>query len=158
VPASTMVVSFAMLLNLASVAGAQDKETLWAFIRRYAPDAAAETHSDLDQAAGFAVRYYNDFVKPKKTYRSPAPQERAAMEDLLARLRLWDAGPDADALQAMVFAVGKDHGFEPLRDWFKALYEVLLGASDGPRFGGLVALYGVSESIALIEDGLAGRL
>jgi len=158
VPSSTMVVSFAMLLNLASVAGAQYKETLWAFIRRYAPEAAPETHGDLDQAAGFAVRYYNDFVKPKKTYRAPEPHERLAMEDLLARLRVWDGGPYADALQAMVFAVGKEHGFEPLRNWFKALYEVLLGASDGPRFGGLVALYGVAESIALIEDGLAGRL
>ena len=79
------------------------------------------------------------------------------MEDLLTRLRAWDGGLDADALQTMVFAVGKDHGFEPLRDWFKALYEVLLGASEGPRFGGFVALYGVDESIRLIEQGLAGE-
>jgi lysyl-tRNA synthetase class 1 len=58
----------------------------------------------------------------------------------------------------MVFAVGKDHGFDPLRDWFKALYEVLLGASDGPRFGGFVALYGVAETVALIDRALAGDL
>ena len=80
------------------------------------------------------------------------------MQDLLARLRVWDGGADGDALQAMVFQVGKDHGFDPLRDWFKGLYEVLLGSSDGPRFGGLVALYGVAESIALIAAGLAGKL
>ena len=70
----------------------------------------------------------------------------------------WEGGQDADALQSMVFAVGKEHGFEPLRDWFKALYEVLLGASEGPRFGGFVALYGVAETVALMDRGLAGEL
>ena len=79
------------------------------------------------------------------------------MEDLVRRLRVWDGGLDAEALQSMVFAVGKDHGFEPLRDWFTALYEVLLGASQGPRFGGFIALYGVNETIGLIETALAGR-
>ena len=78
------------------------------------------------------------------------------MEDLRARLVAWDGGLDDEALQTMVFAVGKEHGFEPLRDWFKALYEVLLGASDGPRFGGFIALYGVAETVALIDRALAG--
>ena len=63
-----MVVPFSMLLNLASAAGAEDKDAMWAFIRRYAPEASPETHPDLDAAAGFAVRYYEDFVKPTKTY------------------------------------------------------------------------------------------
>ncbi|SMY05895.1 lysine--tRNA ligase [Flavimaricola marinus] len=158
VPSSDMVVPFAMLLNLASVSGAEDKETLWGFIRRYAPEATAETHPGLDAAAGFAVRYYHDFVKPKKTYRSADDKERAAMEDMLAQLKAWDGEADPEALQSMVFAVGKSHGFEPLRSWFKALYEVLLGASEGPRFGGFIALYGIPESIKLIEAGLAGEL
>ena len=158
VPASDMVVPFAMLLNLASVSGAEDRETMWGFIRRYAPEAGPETHPHLDEAAGFAVRYYNDFVKPGKHYRAPDDRERAAMEDLVQRLRDWEGGTDPEELQSMVFAVGKAHGFEPLRDWFKALYEVLLGASQGPRFGGFIALYGVAESIALIEAGLAGDL
>lgn len=157
-PKSMMVVPFAMLLNLASVSAAEDKAKLWGFIQRYAPDAAPETHPDLDQAAGFAVRYYNDFVKPKKVFRAASEQEAAAMADLVTRLKGWDGGLDGDALQTMVFAVGKDHGFENLRDWFKALYEVLLGASEGPRFGGFIALYGIAESVALIEAGLAGKL
>lgn len=158
VPASHMVVPFAMLLNLASVAGAEDKETLWGYIRRYAPEASPETHADLDQAAGFAVRYYNDFVKPTKTYRAPTEAERVALEDLLARLKAWDGPADGEALQTMVFAVGTAHGFQPLRSWFTALYQVLLGANQGPRFGSFIALYGVAETIRLIEDGLAGRL
>ena len=157
-PKSNMVVPFAMLLNLASVAGAKDKSGLWGFIRRYAPKASPESHPDLDAAAGFAVRYFNDFVAPTRQFRLPDARERAAIEALLARLRGWDGGLDAEALQTMVFAVGTEAGFEPLRDWFKALYEVLLGASQGPRFGGFIALYGVDETIALIEKALAGGL
>ena len=166
-PESKMVVPFAMLLNLASVAGATDKEGLWGFIKRYAPEATPETHPDLDQAAGFAVRYFHDFVAPERQFRLPSDQERAAMEDLVARLAALpdqdlhltfaDADP-SEALQTMVFAVGKEHGFENLREWFQALYEVLLGASQGPRFGGFIALYGVKETIALIRRGLAGEL
>ncbi len=157
-PASNMVVPFAMLLNLASVSAATDKAGLWGFIKRYAPEASPETHPDLDAAAGFAVRYFHDFVAPKRQFRLPDAREAAALTDLAEQLRQWDGGQDGDALQSLVFAVGKAHGFDPLRDWFKALYEVLLGASQGPRFGGFVALYGVSETVALIEKGLAGGL
>jgi lysyl-tRNA synthetase class 1 len=164
-PESHMVVPFAMLLNLASVAGATDKNGLWGFIKRYAPEASPETHPDLDQAAEFAVRYFRDFVAPTRVFRLPDDQERAAMEDLLGRLKdlpkqdLHTTFEDpAEGLQTIVFAVGRDHGFDPLRNWFTALYEVLLGASQGPRFGGFIALFGVEETIALIKDALAGKL
>ena len=156
-PASHMVVPFSMLLNLASVSAAEDKDKLWGFIRRYAPDASPETNPDMDQAAGFAVRYYNDFVKPHKVYRAPSDLEREALIDLRDQLKTWDGGLDAEALQGLVFAVGRDR-FDPLRDWFTALYEVLLGASQGPRFGGFIALYGVDETVALIDRALAGDL
>ncbi|MEL7461156.1 MAG: lysine--tRNA ligase [Pseudomonadota bacterium] len=158
VPASTLDVPFAMLLNLAGVSAAEDTDRMWGFIQRYAPDATPDTHPDLDRAAGFAVRYFKDFVAPNRTFRAPDDREVAALEDLQDRLRSWDGGLDAEELQSMVFAVGKDHGFEPLRDWFKALYEILLGASQGPRFGGFIALYGIDETLALIDDGLAGKL
>ncbi len=158
VPASDMVVPFQMLLNLASVAGAKDKDGLWGFIRRYAPEASPETHPGLDQAAGFAVRYFTDFVAPTRQFRAPTEIERRAMEDLAGRLAAWDQPADPEALQSMVFAIGKDHGFEPLRDWFGALYQVLLGADQGPRFGGFIALYGIDETRALIEKALAGEL
>jgi lysyl-tRNA synthetase, class I len=157
-PESKMVVPFAMLLNLAAVSAAKDKSGLWGFMRRYAPDASPEANPDLDAAAEFAVRYFHDKIAPMRVFRLANDQERAAMADLRARLVVWDGGLDADALQTMVFAVGKEHGFEPLRDWFKALYEVLLGASEGPRFGGFIALYGVAETIALLDRGLAGAL
>ncbi|NSX55908.1 lysine--tRNA ligase [Parasulfitobacter algicola] len=180
VPASDMVVPFSMLLNLASASSAEDKDTLWGFIGKYAPDASPSTHPSMDAAAGFAVRYFNDFVKPTKVFRAPTDQEHAALQDLANALKDEQIALDAIAqknaamgnddplpavdytdeefLQSVVFAIGKNHGFEPLRDWFKAIYEVLLGASQGPRFGGFIALYGVDETVVLIEKGLAGRL
>jgi len=157
-PESKMVVPFSMLLNLASVAAAQDKSGLWGFIRRYAPEASPETHPDLDQAAEFAVRYFRDFVAPERRFRLPTDHERAAIADLRDRLAAWAGGLDAEELQSLCFAVGREHGFEPLRAWFAALYEVLLGASQGPRFGGFIALYGVEETVALIDRALAGEL
>ncbi|MCH2095143.1 MAG: lysine--tRNA ligase [Rhodobacteraceae bacterium] len=157
VPSSDMVVPFSMLLNLASVSGAEDKGRLWGFIQRYAPDASPEANPQMDQAAGFALRYYNDFVKPTKVFRAPTELERQALQDLRDQLATWDGGADAEALQSLVFACGRDR-FDPLRAWFTALYEVLLGASQGPRFGGFIALYGVDETITLIDRALAGEL
>lgn len=157
VPASSMLVPFSMLLNLASVSGAETKDTLWGFMQRYAPEASPETHPDLDQAAGFAVRYYNDFVKPEKTYRLPTDDERAALTALRDALVAHDGDRDDETLQSIVYAIGRER-FDPLRAWFSALYEVLLGASQGPRFGGFIALYGVEETVALIDDALAGKL
>ena len=157
VPESTLIVPFAMLLNLASVSGAQDKAHLWGFIRRYAPEASAESHPDLDAAAGYAVRYFNDFVKPTRTFRVPTPPEREALDALRAQLAGYDGPVEDEALQSVVYAVGRDR-FDPLRGWFTALYEVLLGASQGPRFGGFIALYGVQETVALIDSALAGEL
>lgn len=157
VPTSDLVVPFSMLLNLAAVANADGKDQLWGFIQRYAPETSAETHPGLDQAAGFAVRYYNDFVKPAKVFRAASDLEREAFLDLRAQLVAYDCDLDAETLQSIVFACGRER-FDPLRDWFKAIYEVLLGASQGPRFGGFIALYGVTETIALIDQALAGEL
>ena len=157
VPTSDMVVPFTMLLNLAAVANAAEKGQLWGFIQRYAPEASAETHPGLDQAVGFAVRYYNDFVKPAKVFRAATDLEREALADLRDQLVAYTGDLDAEALQTVVFACGRER-FDPLRDWFKAIYEVLLGASQGPRFGGFIALYGVNETIALIDKALAGDL
>ncbi|MCP2678083.1 lysine--tRNA ligase [Maricaulaceae bacterium NA33B04] len=148
-------ISFSLMLNLVSVANAEDKATLWGFIARYAPDASPENEPFLDRLAGYALAYYEDFVKPTKVFREPDAKERAAMEDLVQRLKALDpAETDPEVIQTEVFAAGKAHEFENLRDWFKALYEVLLGQSQGPRFGGLAALYGLPQTIELIEVAL----
>ena len=157
-PKHNMPVSFALLLNLVSAANAEDKEVLWGFISRYVDGASAETHPDLDRLVGYAIRYFADFVKPHKVFRAASEKETAALQDLDKRLAALDASSDAQLIQTEVFSVGKDHEFENLRDWFKALYQVLLGQDQGPRFGSFVALYGIEETRTLIAKGLAGEL
>ncbi len=158
VPEASSPISFALLLNLVSAANVENKHALWGFISRYAPEATSNTHPLLDHLAGYAIRYYEDFVKPTKTYRAPNDKEHAAFADLASQLREHGAETEASDLQTLVFAVGKAHEFENLRLWFQALYEVLLGQSQGPRFGSFIAIYGVAETIALIERALAGDL
>lgn len=156
-PAPDADLTFGILLNLASVANAEDKDVLWGFISRYRPEATPETAPMLDRLAGYAVRYYQDFVKPAKQFRAPDDKERAALADLRAALASAPVESTAEELQNQVFEIGKRHQFENLRDWFKALYETLLGQSQGPRMGSFIALYGISESIALIDAALEGR-
>jgi lysyl-tRNA synthetase class 1 len=154
-PEAGSPLSFSLMLNLVSAANASDKAILWGFLGRYLPGATPESQPLLDRLADFAMNYYEDFVRPNKQFRPPNDQERAAMADLVARLRALPNGADAEAIQNEVFAVGKDAGFDPLRAWFQALYEVLLGQSQGPRFGSFAALFGLDRTIALIEEKLA---
>jgi lysyl-tRNA synthetase, class I len=151
-------VSFSLLLNLVAGADASTKDILWGFLGRYLPGATPASEPLLDQLAGYAINYYEDFVKPAKVFRGPTEQERAAMQALVGKLKALPAGADAEAIQNEVFEVGKAAGFEPLRAWFSALYEVLLGQSQGPRFGSFVAIFGVERTAALIERALAGEL
>jgi lysyl-tRNA synthetase, class I len=152
-------VSFALLLNLASAANAHDKETMWGFIGRYAPQATPAASPFLDKLVEFAVRYYQDFVLPSKTYRLPDARERTALADLAARLERLPENADGEALQTEVFSAGKENGYakEDLRQWFQAIYEVLIGQTQGPRFGTFIALYGKDETIKLINDALDGK-
>ena len=146
-----------MLLNLVAVANSEDPAVLWGFIRRYAPGVSPETHPRLDSLVKHAVRYFEDEVRPTKAFRAPTDKERAALQDLHDQLA-GKEGWSAEDLQNLIYEVGKTHQFEPLRDWFGAIYGVLLGAEQGPRFGSFVALYGVPETRRLIEDALAGKL
>ncbi len=163
-------VSFAMLLNLASVVNADDPAMLWGFLARYAPGATPETQPLLARLVEHAVAYYRDFVAPQKRFRAPSEAEREALLALLAALRERAADLEAmppeeraKAIQDLVYDAGRREPFlEPAKDgrqgvsraWFNALYQVLLGQAEGPRFGGFVALYGIAGTIGLIESAL----
>jgi lysyl-tRNA synthetase class 1 len=172
-------VPFAMLLNLASVINADRPEMLWGFLRRYAPHASAETHPMLERLVGHAVAYYRERVLPTKRHRAATAEEAAAMRALAASLRdriadleAMPVEEQAKAIQDLVYDAGRREPFlEPAKEgakgdgrpgvsraWFNALYQVLLGQPEGPRFGGFVALYGIPATIALIERALAGDL
>jgi lysyl-tRNA synthetase class 1 len=143
-------VSFALLLNLVSASNSRDKAVLWGFIRRYAREASPENNPELDRLVGYAIAYFHDFVEPTKQYRPPSDQERAAFADLYEKLADIPARASGEEIQNLVYEVGKAHGFEPLRAWFQGLYEVLLGQSQGPRFGSFVELYGIEETREMI--------
>jgi lysyl-tRNA synthetase class 1 len=119
------------------------------------PGTSPATHPEVDALVRYAIAYARDFVLPGLKRRAPDAREAAALADLDARLAALGPEADAEAFQFEVYEAGKAHGFEPLRDWFKALYETLLGTSQGPRMGSFIKLYGLDETRRLIADALA---
>ena len=164
-------ISYSLLLNLVSASNAENKDVLWAFISRYAPGVTPENHPELDALVGYAIRYFDDFVKPTKSFRAPDEVERAALEQLDAQLATLPADADGAVIQDAALDVARaieryqdhnkkspDGGPGVSVAWFQALYQVLLGQERGPRFGSFVALYGIKETRALIEKALKGEL
>ena len=163
-------ISFAMLLNLAAVANAEDPAVLWGFLRRYAPSVSPQSHPRLDKLVGYAVAYFRDFVRPAKSYRAADDVERGVLQQIDAMLGALPGDASAEAIQTGLYDVARAvpryqdfnaKGATPERpgvsnDFFNMLYEVLLGEKRGPRFGSFVALYGVTETRKLIADALAG--
>ena len=149
-----MPISFALLLNLVAVASTDDKDLLWGFVKRYSPEASPESHPELDALLDFALAYFRDFIAGSLRKRPPSDVEGAALRDLDARLSRLQEDADAETIQNEVYEVGKAHPFENLRDWFRALYETLLGTSQGPRMGSFIALYGIANSRKLIAEAL----
>jgi lysyl-tRNA synthetase class 1 len=171
-PAAEVPLTFGLLLNLVAASNAGDKDVLWGFIRRHVKGVSPATHPLLDQLAGYAVRYYTDFVKPRKKYRLADAEETTALNALSNALKTASSDATAEDLQAIIYDVGRavpryqDHnakGATPKRPgvsnaWFNTIYEVLLGEEKGPRFGSFVQVYGIKETRALIDKALSGEL
>ena len=170
-PKPELPITFGLLLNLVSVSHAHSKDVLWGFLARYAPGATPENNPILDRLAGYAIRYYEDFVKPTKKFRAPDDVEIAALQSLDATLASLPAGSDGDTIQNALLDVGRaiPRYQDPTKvspsggpgvklDWFQAIYEILLGQERGPRLGTFVALYGIPETRALIAKALSGSL
>ncbi|MBC7953888.1 MAG: lysine--tRNA ligase, partial [Rhodospirillaceae bacterium] len=156
-PQEAAHLSFSILLNLASVCNSEDKAVLWGFIQRYAPGASPETAPILDKLVTGAAAYYRDFVKPNKKYRAATPDEVQAFTDLKTSLQALSAESSAEDLQNAVYEIGKRDAFPDLKVWFKACYEVLLGQDQGPRMGSFIKLYGIDNTIALLDKAITGE-
>ncbi len=166
-PASDMPISFAMLLTLVSSSNAENAETLWGFIGRYRPGVTPQTHPKLDALVGYAIQYFRDFVLPEKKFREPTDGERAALTDLRDALSQLPADATAEAIQDVVYEIGRREPFLDTKkkgkdgkpgvalDWFNMLYQVLLGQEKGPRFGSFVAVYGIANTVGMIDGALA---
>lgn len=170
-PVLDMPVPFAMLLNLVSASNAENADVLWGFISRYAPGVTQENNPKLNELVTYAIRYFNDFVKPTKKFRPADAVELAALKGIDAQLAALPANADGNTIQNAMLDVAR--GIERYQDhtkkspeggpgvsvsFFQMLYEVLIGQERGPRFGSFVALYGINETRALIEKALTGQL
>ncbi|MDX1950470.1 MAG: lysine--tRNA ligase, partial [Rickettsiales bacterium] len=146
-------ISFALLLNLSAACNTEDKNILWSFITRYAPNASREKSPYLDKMAELAIKYYNRFIVPSKEYHKPNEAEKKAILDLKSLLEKTPDETSGDDIQTQVFEIGKQNGYEAnLRDWFSLLYRVLLGQAQGPRAGSFIKLFGIKETINLINE------
>ena len=158
-PQDTVSVSFGMLLNLASACHAEEPAVLWHYISRFVPGATPASAPFLDRLIKHAVAYYQDFVVPAKVYKKITPEQMPAFTELRDALKGFTGEATPENLQTLVFEIGKRHPevFPSLRDWFQAQYQVLLGQDQGPRMGSFIALYGMSESTALLDRAIAGE-
>ncbi len=155
VPEGVPPVTFGLLLNLVGVMGAEaTADQVWAYLQNYVAGASAATHPELDALITHALAYNRDYVAPTLKRRKPEGVEVAALQKLDAQLAALPEAATAEDIQNIVYTIGNEGGFESLRDWFKALYETLLGSSAGPRMGSFIALYGIANTRRLIAEAL----
>tara|TARA_B100000029_G_scaffold289651_1_gene283350 strand:+ start:1679 stop:3196 length:1518 start_codon:yes stop_codon:yes gene_type:complete len=151
-PVEKSIMPFSVLLNLVGTSNATNKEVLWKFIKKNKKDIKVSDHPILDSLVEYALKYFEDIVKPKKKYRKPNDKEKKALQDLVKRLKDCKDKMDPEEIQTIIYTVGKDNGYqENLREWFKAIYEIIFGDQDGPRMGFFISFFGIKESIELIN-------
>ena len=162
-----MPMTFTMLLTLVSSSNAENADTLWGFIGRYRPGVTPLTHPKLKAQVDYAIHYFRDFVQPGKKFRQPNDVERKALTDLRDALSQLPPNASAEEIQDVVYEVGRREPFLDRKkkakdgkpgvslDWFNMLYQVLLGQEKGPRFGSFVAVYGVQNTVDMIDGALA---
>ena len=151
-PKEKIIMPFSVLLNLVGTSNATDKAVLWKFIQKYKNDINISNHPILDSLLEYALRYFKDIVKPKKKYRKANDKEKKALEDLVKRLENCTEKMKPEEIQTIVYSVGKDNGYhENLREWFKVIYEIIFGDTDGPRMGFFISFFGIKESVELIN-------
>jgi lysyl-tRNA synthetase class 1 len=152
VPPETMPVSNQLLLNLAQTAAVESKAMLHSYACRSTPMMSDALEESLGDMVNGAFNYYQDHLSGGVERREATPEERLAMKELGDRIEALEA-PTRESVQFEVYEVGKAHyGKEKLRDWFKALYEVLMGQSSGPRFGDFACMFGIGQTVALLRS------
>ncbi len=155
VPTAQPPVTFSLLLNLVNASGTSEPDVLRGFVRKYRPEASDAEMQALEPMLGFAVHYYEDFLKSKKSYRKPNERERKALTHLRdALLTLGEEAEEGD-YQTAVFDAGKTQDYDNIREWFTGLYETVFGQSEGPRMGAFIKVYGAKDMVKLIDEALA---
>ena len=154
-PQEKNVITFGVLLNLVSASNADNEEVLWKFIKNFKSDVNRTEHPILEKLIKNAISYFNDHVKIHKKYRSANELEKKALLELTQEIQKMPEGLSPEEMQTIVFTVGKNYyAKEELRNWFKAIYEVVFGDEQGPRMGSFICFFGKQETIDLINNSL----
>jgi len=152
-PKEKIIMPFSMLLNIVGSSNAKSKDVLWKFINRFHKDIKSKDHPILDGLTEYAINYFNEKVEPNKKFKNPNSEEKKALKDLVEKLKSISQDMKPEDIQTIVYSVGKERGYSKnLRDWFKLIYEVLFGETDGPRMGFFISFFGIKETIKLIND------
>jgi lysyl-tRNA synthetase class 1 len=107
--------------------------------------------ANLMQRIEYASNWTRDFEEIKETPVELTAEEKKAITELTAKLQTED---DPDKIQNAIFNAAKDNGIKP-GTFFKTLYQVLMGAPQGPRLGPYVLAMGKQNVIAALERGLS---
>ena len=154
-PAEKIIMPFSMLLNLVGSSNADNKEILWKFVNRFHKEINPKEHKIFDELTEYAINYFKDKVEPNKKFKKPNLKEKKALENLVLKLKKLDQSLEPEEIQTHVYTVGKENGYEKnLRDWFKLIYEVVFGETNGPRLGFFISFFGLNETIELINNKL----
>ncbi len=143
-------VSYSLLLNLCEVSRAEDPETVMNYLSQYKSMKNGD-RAFVGSLIPGAIAYVREKMEAKPR-RAPSEMEAEAFAKLVTTLEGMDDGLDGETYQFQVYEVGKSFEFPSLRDWFKAIYQVLFGADQGPRFGSFIAAYGRQRSIDLLKS------
>ncbi|PPR45255.1 MAG: Lysine--tRNA ligase [Alphaproteobacteria bacterium MarineAlpha5_Bin8] len=150
-PKYTSEINFNSLLNLVSVCNSQDKEVIWGFLKEYDNTLDITKNFEIDKLIQFAINYYVDFVLPNKEYIKIDSENKKIFEDILNTLKNINQNVSSEEIQTLIYEIGKKYNFSNLRDYFKLIYQVLLGQKQGPRLGSFIKLYGIKKTCNLIE-------
>jgi lysyl-tRNA synthetase class 1 len=101
----------------------------------------------LQERIKYAQNWTRDFEEIKESNVELTVTERKALSELILALQTQG---DPDAIQNAIFNSAKDNGIKP-GAFFRVLYTVLMGASQGPRLGPYVLAMGKQNVIAALE-------
>ena len=147
-------ISFNLILNLASASGRKDPEFILDFIKKYDEAVINSDNDFMLELINGAIAFEENVSFDNTQFKTPSEEEKVIFLDLIKRIELLPETADAETIQTEIYQIGKDHKFDNLRDWFKLIYQVVFGKSNGPRFGTFIAIYGIDETIKLIKERL----
>jgi lysyl-tRNA synthetase class 1 len=147
-------INFNSLMNLVNICNSTDKNVIWGFVKEYDNSLNPNDNPEFDKLIQYAINYYTDFIQPNKKYIKINDENKELFEDILNLLKTIDAEISSEGIQTQIYEIGKKYNFDNLRDYFKLVYQVLLGQEQGPRLGSFIKLYGINKTCKLLEDAL----